>query len=220
MRIDAFRAFRRAGATTLLAGVLVATSLLPAGAQTVVEIENVHSSVNFGVPISGDLSRVTGRFGEYDIKLYFDESDPEDLRIEKARVEVVIQVSSIDTGYELRDEYLQGDAFFDAANHPEIRFESSRIRKTRDGYLIVGELSMRGVTREVRVPMALTGTAHTQGDLPVWGFSIRWTVNRIDYDIGTDWINPLVPDFLGKDISIEIDAWTRPPVAEGPEGDS
>jgi polyisoprenoid-binding protein YceI len=187
--------------------------------QTVVEVENVHSSVNFGVPISGDMSRVTGRFGDYDIRLHFEESDPDDLRIEKARVEVVIQVSSIDTGYELRDEYLQGDAFFDAENYPEIRFESSKIRKTRDGYLVNGELTIRGITRKVRIPMTLTGTAHTQGDLPVWGFSIRWNVDRLDYNVGTNWMNPLIPDFLGRDISVEVDAWTRPPGNEPAEGD-
>jgi len=57
----------------------------------------------------------------------------------------------------------------------------------------------------------VAGMSQTEDGRPVWGFSTQLKLNRKDFDIGTDWVHTAIPNFIGDEVLIEIDLWTRPP---------
>lgn len=74
-------------------------------------------------------------------------------KLATARLTITVAAASIDTGIRMRDSHLRSDDFLDVERHPAIRFESVRV-EPRGGHLtVVGNLSMRGVTREIAVPV-------------------------------------------------------------------
>ncbi len=76
---------------------------------------------------------------------------------------------------------------------------------------MIGDLTMRGKTKTVELPVSVTGMSPTEDGRPVWGFSTRLKLNRKEFDIGTDWVHSAIPNFIGDEITVEIDLWTRPP---------
>ena len=96
--------------------------------------------------------------------------------IEKSSVSVVIDASSVSSGFEALDDHLKSADFLDVANHPEITFESTGVKKTGDKTLdVTGNLTLHGVTK----PVTLSAEITHQGPHPVGQF--------IDYYKGT-WI--------------------------------
>lgn len=162
-----------------------------------------HSSIGFYVPIA-NLSRVTGKFTDYKLGIRWVDNN-----ITQSVFALHIKVNSIHTGIPGRDKHLQSPMFFDAARHPEIIFKSSKIvahpAKGKNAYLAYGALTMKGVTKSVILPFRLTGKS---GKNTV-GFQIRWSLNRLDYGVGNTFKHSSMADFLGKDIGIEVDFWTR-----------
>ncbi|HVT44574.1 MAG TPA: YceI family protein [Thermoanaerobaculia bacterium] len=107
-------------------------------------IDTSHSVVEFRVRHMM-ISDVRGMFAKFSGTVTGDPGDPAN-----ARIDVEIDTASINTGNERRDNHLRSDDFFDAANHPSIAFRSKRIARAGDGrHHIVGDLTMRGVTKEV-----------------------------------------------------------------------
>ena len=117
-------------------------------------IDAAHSSVSFKVRHLG-LANVTGSFRSYEVDLAM---DPDDLST--LRTEAVIQVESIDTGIDKRDDHLRSADFFEAASYPTIKFVSKEVRNI-DGseFELVGDLTIRDVTREVVLEAEVVGTA-------------------------------------------------------------
>src|SRR5450830_1122049 len=107
-------------------------------------MDPTHSSIEFSVKHMM-ISTVRGRFRKFGLTA---EIDPADLS--KANAQVSIDVDSIDTREEGRDKHLRTADFFDAANHPTIDFVSKSFEPKGDGEVsIVGDLTIRGVTKEV-----------------------------------------------------------------------
>src|ERR1700752_4242531 len=115
-------------------------------------IDGSHSSVTF--TIRHMMSKVRG---EMKLKEGWIETDGDDLG--KARVEVVLDASSIDTGVEARDNHLRSaDGNFDVANYPTITFRSKRVDGSdRTSFKVIGDLTIHGVTREVPLNASFTG---------------------------------------------------------------
>jgi len=147
-------------------------------AQEVVKLiaETNHSTVQFSVPISSGLTRITGKFKDYQINLDYVDKD-----ITKSILTAVIKTASVDTGIPARDEDLRGKDFFQVEKFPEIKFTSKSIVKEGSGYLVIGTLDFLGISREIKLPFAITGT---KGD-NVIGFSSRYTLKRSDYNFAT-----------------------------------
>ena len=82
----------------------------------------------------------------------YDEAD-----ITKSSVNVTIKTASINTDNEKRDAHLRNADFFDAAKYPEITFKSKRVVKEKNGFVAVGDLTMRAVTREISLPFEILG---------------------------------------------------------------
>lgn len=167
------------------------------------KIDTNHSNVGFSVPILGGLSKVRGKFTDFSVALKNDEKD-----ITRSSVKAVIKTASIDTGINARDEHLRNADFFDAEKFPEIVFESTQINKRRGGFIAVGNLSMRGVTKQIELPFSITGTRKSPKDnLMNVGYLARLTLNRRDF--GINWTHSSTPDFVGDLIEIEINLITR-----------
>lgn len=112
-------------------------------------------------------------------------------------------INSIYTGVSGRDEHLRSADFFDAEKYPKFTFQSTSFKKTADNeYTVKGNLSFHGVTKEITLKAVNTGnTESPQDKIPMTGFKVSGTFNRVDFGISTD-----TPDaFLGTEVTIVAD---------------
>jgi polyisoprenoid-binding protein YceI len=146
-------------------------------------IDNVHSQVGFSVRHMM-VSTVRGQFRKYggSVKI-----DPKDFT--RSTFEGEVDVASIDTGNPDRDNHLRTGDFFDAPNHPKIRFRSTRVEGKAgaggDEYRVTGDLTIRGVTRPVTLDVEFHGTQKNHYGTTVAGVTARGTINRKDF--GVSW---------------------------------
>lgn len=140
------------------------------------------------------LSTVCGKFKEFEANILLDEQD-----ITKSSFTGTIKTASLTTDVEKRDNHLKSEAFFDVQKFPEITFSSSKIEKSQDGYVAVGKLTIKGVSKEIRLPFTLSGPV-TMGGAKKIGISATMTLNRQDY--GVSWNQKL--DTGGVVVSDEI----------------
>ena len=162
-------------------------------------VESNHSTVMFSIPIAG-MTRVTGKFNDYSIDIDYVDKD-----ITKSSITAVIQTASIDTGIPVRDQDLQSDNFFDAEKYPEITFKSSSIIKEGANYVAKGTVFMHGISKEMDLPFKITGSS---GENTI-GFSSRFVIDRMDFEVAKDFKHTLIDNFLGEEVEVEIDFWTR-----------
>src|SRR5205823_1723758 len=122
-------------------------------------------------------------------------------------VEFSLKTASINTGVADRDNHLRTPEFFDAAKYPEITFKSTSIAatKTKDVYDVTGDLTMRGVTKRITIPVTFGGFAKDPWGNERSGFSLTTVVNRKDY--GINWNQALDNGgvLLGDDVTINVD---------------
>ena len=113
-----------------------------------------------------------------------------------SKLDVIVDMSSLDTGDKERDDTLRGADLFDVAKYSQSRFTSAQIVKTANGYDAVGKLTLRGVSRDVHVPFTLR-TATEQGK-PVGYLTGQTTIKRLDFGVGqgdwksTEWVSDAV----------------------------
>ncbi len=145
------------------------------------------------------LATVNGRFHEFDGVLEMGSGAP--------RATGVVKAASIDTNDAIRDEHLRSSPdFFDVERHPEIRFNSTRIDYLDGGRLhIVGDLAMRGVTREIALDAQLGGTTHEAGGVERIELELRGELNRRDF--GLTWNQALETGgaLLGNKVKIALE---------------
>ncbi|MBU1275013.1 MAG: YceI family protein [Proteobacteria bacterium] len=125
---------------------------------------------------------VMGQFKKFDGKIFF---SPEDLS--NSRVELNIQVDSIDTGVDARDRHLKSADFFDATRYPVIRFASEGFTKRGDNeYVVRGRLTMKDVTRPVEIVFTHLGTKPNPRNKAqvLMGFQGGFSLERLDYHVG------------------------------------
>lgn len=147
------------------------TTALPTGTWTV---DPVHSNVEFSVKHVG-IATVKGRFNQFEGTL---EVGPDG-----AVGHGSVEVQSIDTGEQQRDDHLRSPDFFDVANHPKIDFRSTAIQVDGDAIAVSGDITIHGVTRPITLEGELEGseTDH-QGQQRV-GLSLSAQIKRSDFDM-------------------------------------
>jgi len=159
--------------------VLVLGVSIAAAARAATEafvFDKAHSQVGFR--IRHWLTKVEGRFKDYDGRIWIDRETPA-----SSRVELTIQAASIDTENERRDTHLRSADFFEVEKYPTISFKSTRVEpKGKDLYEITGDLTMRGVTKTVRVSVRHTGFLNL-GKQEKAGFEATLPVSRKEYGI-------------------------------------
>ncbi|RMH96258.1 MAG: polyisoprenoid-binding protein [Calditrichaeota bacterium] len=187
--------------TTLVVLVVVALLFGSAFAQKArYVIDPVHSTVGFAVSHMV-ISKVQGKFNEYDVVLWVDEKD-----FTNSSVEAHIKTASIDTDNPKRDGHLKSADFLDAEQYPEIVFRSERIEKTDDGYVAHGKLTIRGVTRDVALPFTVTGPIQDPWGNTRLGVEAHLTIDRFDYDVKWNKLLETGQLVVGREIDINIHA--------------
>lgn len=143
------------------------------------KIDPNHSSIMFNAKHSG-ISIVNGRFMEFEASV--EGGTPEDFT--GAKVAFTAQVGSVSTGAEGRDKHLKTADFFDMENNPSISFVSTSFTKSGDNmYKVVGELTMRGNTKEVELTANHIGSTKTRDERNKVGFQLTGSVDRNDFGV-------------------------------------
>ena len=163
--------------TVLLAALAILTLSVAAQAANYT-IDKTHSAVTFKVKHMM-VSNVRGAFTDFEGSFSFDPDAPE-----KSSVQIEIQVASVTTADEKRDEHLRSPEFFDAANHPVMSFKSTKLVSDGDNeYTLLGDLTLHGVTRPVELGVEYIGTVVDPWGNTRSGFEAKGEINRKDFDI-------------------------------------
>jgi len=165
------------------------------------KIDPKHSDVKFKVRHLV-VSTVTGHFNTFDATVESEKDDFTD-----ARVSFEADIDSISTKDPQRDGHLKSADFFDAANHPKMTFVSKSItRKSRSEYELVGDLTIRGNTKEVVLAIEYNGTVKGFGGVETAGFEIKGKVNRFDFGLHWNALTEAGGIVVGDEVKIEIEA--------------
>ncbi len=166
-------------------------------AQTTWTADKAHSQISFGITHLG-ISEVEGLFRDFEASIVASEEDFSD-----ARYEVEIDIASIDTGIERRDNHLRSSDFFDAENYPTMTFKSTSSKKVAEGkYKVTGDLHLHGMTKPITLDIWHRGTIkNPQSDGLISGFQITGTIDRTEFNIGDGFAEPM----LSNKVSIKVD---------------
>jgi len=161
-------------------------------------IDKTHSEAIFQVRHL--VTKVRGRFTDLGGSIAFDEASPE-----RSTVAFTIQAASIDTGTPDRDAHLRSEDFFHVEKHPAITFVSTAIRALGgDAFEVSGDLTMRGVTKRVTLPVTYLGKAKDPWGNEKIGFEAETAINRKDY--GLTWNAALETGgfLVGDEVKISV----------------
>ena len=163
------------------------------------DVDPDHSIVEFKVAHMV-ISKTTGHFKDY---TGFIEMDP-DAGTVKA-IEATIKTASVTTNQEKRDTHLRNPDFFDVAKYPTMVYKMKSYKKSGDGYTAVGDLTLRGVTKEMTLTGNLNGVTKDPWGNTRAGFTAEGKVNRKDF--GMVWNNALDGGGLivGDEVLIKLD---------------
>jgi len=163
------------------------------------EFDVYHSSVTF--TIRHMMSKVRGQMR---IKEGWIEVDDDNLST--ARVEVVLDAASIDTGVEMRDNHLRSaDGHFDVANYPTITFKSKRVEgKDPANFKVIGDLTIHGKSREVALDASFNGEGKDPRGSRRLSFEAQTKLNRKDYDLTWNQALEAGGFILGDEVKLEI----------------
>ena len=143
-------------------------------------LEPTHSELTFKVRHMM-ITNVTGRFEKFDATAEMEEDD-----LSTAKINFTADIDSITTHNEQRDGHLKSPDFFDAASHPQMTFQSTGLEKVNEEeYRLLGNLTMRGVTKPVMLKVEYGGTIKDPYGMTRSGFSVEGKLNRKDY--GLNW---------------------------------
>lgn len=162
---------------SFLVAALIGLAAAPASAADIWAVDASHTGVEFSVRHMM-ITNVKGTFKTFEGVLEYDPKN-----VTKTKIKGTIDVTSVDTADAKRDDHLRSPDFFDVAAHPKMTFESTKVVKEGKGHAVVGNLTMRGVTREVKMPVEFSGPIKDPWGNERIGFSAATTINRQDFGI-------------------------------------
>jgi polyisoprenoid-binding protein YceI len=141
------------------------------------KIDKSHSEAIFQVRHL--LTKVRGRFTDFEGAIEFNEANPE-----QSSVHFTVNAKSVDTAEPDRDTHLRSADFFDVENHQQLTFVSKAIvKRGNETYDVTGDLTIRGVTKEIVLPVAHLGKAKDPWGNDRLGFEAETTINRKDFGL-------------------------------------
>ena len=150
-------------------------------------VDTTNAKVSFS--IKGPFGTVHGDFTGLKATIDFDEKNPAG-----GSITASIDPKTVSTGIGLRNKHLRNEEqYFNTDKYPEIAFHSKKMEKTGTGYKVVGELTMKGVTKPVEIPF--TFTPNDGGGL----FKGQFTIKRVDFNIGKP------GGSIGEDVTINLE---------------
>ncbi len=185
------------GAWRTLAMLAVA-AWLPSGGQAAdapalshYVLDPARSSLEFAFLQAGAQNK--GRFRSFQVTCDF---SPQNLAA--SHLEVTVEVNSLDTGDQERDDTLRSADFFAVSKFPQAHFTATQITRTAAGYDAAGKLTLRGVTRDAHV--AFTFRTATENATQAGYMSGRTSLHRLDYGVGQgDW---KATDQVGNEVGV------------------
>jgi polyisoprenoid-binding protein YceI len=172
-----------------------------AGTKTTWTIDPAHSHVGFGIKHLM-IATVRGSFTQVQGAVTVDESDPT-----SASLDITIPTASVTTGDEKRDGHLRSADFFDVERFPTMTFRSKRVEaKSNQTFRVVGDLTIRDVTREVPLDVEMLGRAKDPWGKEHAAFEATTNIKRGDY--GLTWNAALETGgvLVGDEVKISIEA--------------
>ena len=167
--------------------------------MTTWKIDPAHSEINFKVKHLV-VSTVTGHFSKFDASIETSQEDFSD-----AKINFEADINSIDTKNEQRDGHLKSADFFDSENHPKMTFVSKSIKKVSDHEMkVTGNLTLRGVTKEITLDVIYNGTVAGFGGTQVAGFEVRGKLNRFDFGLQWNALTEAGGVVVSNEVKIEI----------------
>jgi len=180
----------------VLAGFLALAA--PVHAADTYTFDKAHTNVGFQV--RHIFTMVSGKFTDFAGTIQVDRAKPE-----SSSVDFTIQATSIDTSEPHRDEHLRSADFFDVAKNPTITFKSTSLKANgKDAWLVTGDLTMHGVTKQIVLPVTLLGEGKDPFGNEKMGLETGLTINRKDY--GLTWNKTLETGgvLVGDEVKIQI----------------
>lgn len=141
--------------------------------KTTWKVDPLHTEMAFSVKHMM-ISKVRGNFEKFDATIKTDNDD-----FKNADVEVTLQTASINTKVKDRDNHLRSDDFFNAEKYPEIKFKS----KSFDGNTLIGDLTIRDITKEIKLEAEFNGIAKDGYGQTKAGFDLTGSINRKEYGL-------------------------------------
>jgi polyisoprenoid-binding protein YceI len=183
---------------TRIAVVAAALAASPALAADTYQFDKSHTTVGFQV--RHIFTMLGGKFQDYSGTILIDRARPE-----RSSVEFTIQAGSIFTNDARRDEHLRSADFFDVREHPSITFKSTSVKAAgANVYEVTGDLTMRGVTKRITLPVTLLGEGKDPWGNEKVGFDVSTTLDRKDF--GINWNKTLDQGGLlvGDEVKVQI----------------
>jgi polyisoprenoid-binding protein YceI len=184
----------------LLAGYVLFGAFGSAQAETArYNVDPEHSTIEFRVAHMV-ISKTTGHFKDYS---GFIEMDPEAQTVKT--IEATIKTASVNTNHEKRDTHLRTPDFFDAEKYPTMTYKLKQYQKNGEHYTAVGDLTLRGVTKEISLTGNFNGVTKDPWGNVRAGFNAEGKLNRKDF--GMVWNKALDSGGLvvGDEVHIKLD---------------
>jgi polyisoprenoid-binding protein YceI len=159
-------------------------------AQTTWNADPMHSKLTFSITHMG-ISDVDGLFNKFTASATASKADFSD-----AVFELTVQVPSINTQVEMRDNHLRSADFFEVEKYPTMTFKSTSITKiSKDKYKLTGNLTLRGITKSVTMDLWYRGTnVDDKTKKSTSGFQLTGTIRRSDFNVGPKFPAPMLSD--------------------------
>ncbi len=156
-------------------------------------VDSTHARIGFAIDHLV-ISKVQGAFSEYEASMHLHDG-------KLASVEAVIKVKSVDTGIKQRDQHLLAPDFFDAAKFPEITFKSTAVK----GDVLVGDLTIRDVTKAVQLKYTLKGPVKDPRGNTKIGLQASGEIDRTEFGLTYSQAMDAGGLVVGKNVALQID---------------
>lgn len=162
-------------------------------------VDKAHSKVQFTVSHLV-ITDVTGQFKNFDANVTASKDDFTD-----AKINFSVDIASINTENDRRDQHLKSDDFFNAEKFPKMTFVGKSFTKVGDNkYKLVGDLTIRDVTKSITLDVRYNGTAK-MGNTVKAGFKVTGEVNRFDYNLKWNALTEAGGAVVGKTVYLTVD---------------
>lgn len=159
--------------------------------------DKAHSSIGFRVMHMG-LVEVPGYFRDFSGTIKYDGKD-----VAKSSVEFTAKVTSVDTGDARRDKHLRTADFFEVEKYPDMTFKSTKVEKKGKNWMVTGDLTMKGVTKQISFPITVAGFVKDERATKI-GVTAETIINRRDYGVNYGKNMPNGVAALSDDIKVVL----------------
>jgi polyisoprenoid-binding protein YceI len=169
------------------------------GAKTTWKLDPAHSIVEFSAKHMM-ITTVKGRITDVEGTIYADEKN-----FRNSSVEATLKAASIDTRTEQRDNHLRSPDFLHVEQFPAIEFRSTGIEGSKEEFKLTGELTIRGVTKEIALDVTFEGQAKDPWGSERIGFSAKGKIDRRDFGLTWNQLLETGGAIVSNDIRIAIE---------------